>query len=766
MSVASVIGEVETPQTADANTTNVYTLDPGTEVKLTATAATNYHFVSWEDNSTAAIRTLTMPSDGTENVEVTATFVGDAYLTIASNNTEYGNVAFVMASSEQKAHEKAVASTDYVPTPTGVDLYENCNNDNTKWYYDNDGIDASLGYMIYKSNGPEVSRVVFTLTNNETYTVTASTGSNTNAYFYYVYPKYNNVYSDANYTNLVCSSCGITKVELYVGNPSNPEGVEFVDATHAYVKPGKSVDVKATPNAAYYFVKWNDEEAINSNVAVTTSYTAPANGTYEAASLTANFAINTYTITVATNGGGTVTGGSTYEHGDPVALTATPNTGYHFVNWTKAGVVVSTTATYNFNATAETAGDYIANFAINTYPLTLATDPTNGSKGTLDVVRNNNNELPAGVTGTYPNYTVNEGVYVPLVIAPATHYHLVSLIGGTNQPITYSDNHASIAVVKDTTITATFAIDTYVITAAANNSTLGSVTVSGTSPYDYGTEVTLTAQTTDSTHFVNWTKEGETDPVSTDATYIFTAEAAGNYTANFAINPTLKLVADGHGTVDTVGVIAGVTLKSAADKEYYVVPGTVVSVKAKPDAGFVFVQWNDGKTNNPLDTTINSEVTLTATFALPTPGLTPEGKLTTLGGEFVSETGEIVGRPRITETGEIIAGGGATTTLSSITVSKGSTGLSSDKVFYYVPGDKYRDAVNRPENKLAGGYGWNLWENGYDQATIFYIEESSGLQKDMAIDGNQQLGPGQTITLDSVVNPTGHTYTFVNPYSN
>jgi uncharacterized protein (TIGR02145 family) len=166
--------------------------------------------------------------------------------------------------------------------------------------------------------------------------------------------------------------------------------------------------------------------------------------------------------------------------------------------------------------------------------------------------------------------------------------------------------------------------------------------------------VTLTAQTTDSTHFVNWTKEGETNPVSTTATYNFTAEAAGNYIANFAINPTLKLVADGHGTVDTVGVIAGVTLKSAADKEYYVVPGTVVSVKAKPDAGFVFVQWNDGKTNNPLDTTINSEVTLTATFALPTPGLTPEGELTVFGSEFVSETGEIVSRPSITETGGLI----------------------------------------------------------------------------------------------------------------
>ena len=105
-------------------------------------------------------------------------------------------------------------------------------------------------------------------------------------------------------------------------------------------------------------------------------------------------------------------------------------------------------------------------------------------------------------------------------------------------------------------------------------------------------------------------------------------------------------------------------------------------------------------------------------------------------------------------------------TLSYITVSKGSTGLSSDKRFYYAPGDTYRDAVNRSENKLAGGLGWDLWENHVNQATIFYKEQSSSsvLQYDMAIDGNQQLGPGQTITLDSVVEPSGHTYTFVNTY--
>lgn len=146
-----------------------------------------------------------------------------------------------------------------------------------------------------------------------------------------------------------------------------------------------------------------------------------------------------------------------------------------------------------------------------------------------------------------------------------------------------------------------------------------------------------------------------------------------------------------------------------------------------------------------------------------TPGLTPEGEVTVLGNRFVDEHGQIVGSPRINQYGEIIAGGGTPTSVSSITVSKGSSGLSSDKVFYYVPGESYRDAINNnPENKLTGGYGWFYWENGVDQATIYYKEP--GKQKDMSIDGNQHFGPGQTITLDSVVDPTGHTYIFVDQY--
>ncbi len=72
--------------------------------------------------------------------------------------------------------------------------------------------------------------------------------------------------------------------------------------------------------------------------------------------------IPTYTITAsaAPSSGGTVTGGGTYNEGTSVTLTATPNTGYNFVNWTKNGTQVSTNPTYTFTATSD--GTYVAHF--------------------------------------------------------------------------------------------------------------------------------------------------------------------------------------------------------------------------------------------------------------------------------------------------------------------------------------------------------------------------------------------------------------------
>ena len=76
----------------------------------------------------------------------------------------------------------------------------------------------------------------------------------------------------------------------------------------------------------------------------------------------------------ATNG--TVTGTGTYIEGVTATLTAAPDEGYKFVNWTKGGVEVSTEATYSFPVTENV--ELVANFeALAQYKINAHADHTN-----------------------------------------------------------------------------------------------------------------------------------------------------------------------------------------------------------------------------------------------------------------------------------------------------------------------------------------------------------------------------------------------------
>lgn len=106
----------------------------------------------------------------------------------------------------------------------------------------------------------------------------------------------------------------------------------------------------ATADEGYHFEKWSNGSTDNPlKITVT-----------EDVEIQAIFAINTYTVTATATEGGTVTGARTYDHGTSVTLTATANTGYQFVNWTKADEEVSTNATYSFTVTENV--DLVANF--------------------------------------------------------------------------------------------------------------------------------------------------------------------------------------------------------------------------------------------------------------------------------------------------------------------------------------------------------------------------------------------------------------------
>ena len=92
-----------------------------------------------------------------------------------------------------------------------------------------------------------------------------------------------------------------------------------------------------------------------------------------------------YTVTVSADpeAGGTVSGSGEYSEGTQVTVTATPATGYHFVNWTENGTEVSTGATFTFNATVDR--NLIAIFAKNEEPTPTPTpDPEPAGPSTGD----------------------------------------------------------------------------------------------------------------------------------------------------------------------------------------------------------------------------------------------------------------------------------------------------------------------------------------------------------------------------------------------
>ena len=60
-----------------------------------------------------------------------------------------------------------------------------------------------------------------------------------------------------------------------------------------------------------------------------------------------------YSVNLSSNpsNGGITSGGGTYNSGSSVTVTATPNVGYTFTNWTENGIPVSSNNQYVFNVT-------------------------------------------------------------------------------------------------------------------------------------------------------------------------------------------------------------------------------------------------------------------------------------------------------------------------------------------------------------------------------------------------------------------------------
>ncbi len=106
-------------------------------------------------------------------------------------------------------------------------------------------------------------------------------------------------------------------------------------------------------------------------------------------------ASSTVTATASPSNAGTISGAGNYPNGSTASLTATPNSGYGFVNWTENGVRVSTSPTYSFVTT--TNRNLVANFT-TAASITTSCWPNYGGSTAGDQVSNTGSNVTVTAT--------------------------------------------------------------------------------------------------------------------------------------------------------------------------------------------------------------------------------------------------------------------------------------------------------------------------------------------------------------------------------
>ncbi len=185
----------------------------------------------------------------------------------------------------------------------------------------------------------------------------------------------------ANQTTSISNSTNVVNFSLqpYTGpvysitTEVNPPGAGTASGGGSF-SPGTSVTVNAVANTnalPYQFLNWTADSLVQST---TTNYTFTAAHNEQ---LVANFVLPLCTITASNNptGAGSVTGAGTYFYGNTNILTAYPNFGYSFSNWTEGPNIAGTNAI--LSTVVYTNHSFVANYAAANliHVVTTATAP-------------------------------------------------------------------------------------------------------------------------------------------------------------------------------------------------------------------------------------------------------------------------------------------------------------------------------------------------------------------------------------------------------
>ena len=284
------------------------------------------------------------------------------------------------------------------------------------------------------------------------------------------------------------------------------------------------------------------------SVGAVTSYTFSS--VDDVHTIAASYKVKNWTITATAGSGGSISpsGAVSVQHNDDQSFTITPDLDYHVADVLVDGVSVGAVTTYDFtNVTADHTIE--ASFAIDTFTITASAPAANGSIA------------PAGAT------TVNYGGSQAYSITPDLGYHVADvLVDGVSVGAVTTYDFTN--VTADHTIEASFAIDTFTVTASVNGGN-GSIAPAGATTVNYGGSQAYSITPDLGYHVADVLVDGVS--VGAVTTYDFTNVTADHtIEASFAIDTfTITSSAGANGSIAPAGAT---TVNYGGSQAYSITP--------------------------------------------------------------------------------------------------------------------------------------------------------------------------------------------------
>jgi uncharacterized repeat protein (TIGR02543 family) len=512
------------------------------EIVITATPAEGYEFVNWTgdtddvDDVDAATTTVTMPSI---DVSITANFSMIEYqLTIVADPVEGGTISgdgaynfednASITATPAEGYEFVGWSGDagYIDDVTLASATVTMPSDDVSITANFSMIEYQLALIADPVGGGTISGDgAYNFEDEASITATPAEG------YEFVGWSGDTEYID----DALLASATVTMPSDGVSFTANFSQIEYQLALVADPVEGGTIagdgaynfedeaNITATPAEGYEFVGWTgDTEYIDDALLASATVTMPSDGV----SFTANFALIDYQLTITANPaeGGTFTGNGTYNFTDVANITATPATGYEFVNWTgdTENIDDANSATATITMPADDVS-LTANFALIDYQLTITASPAAG--------------------GTYTgNGTYNMSDVANITATPAEGYEFINWTGDTENIDNANSATATITMpADDVSLTANFALIDYQLTITASPAEGG--TFSGEGTYNFGDDANITATPTEDYEFVNWTGDTEYIDNANSATATVTMPSKDiSLTANFEVTTGMEII--------------------------------------------------------------------------------------------------------------------------------------------------------------------------------------------------------------------------------